>query len=108
MVKVQSGQRPSSAPVPPLGAPGGSGQLSTPRERPALLAPSHCLRCSSEPPPKPPIPPPLTIQAGAGDGALSWRPRVQARGRDLHAGGQVLRRHGGGRHTRAGVGRCPS
>ena len=27
------------------------------------LAPSHCLECSSEPPPKPPILPPLTIQA---------------------------------------------
>ena len=40
MVKVQSGQCPSSA-------PGGSGQLGTPRERPALWAPSHCLGCSS-------------------------------------------------------------
>ena len=47
MVKVQSGQCPSSAPVPPQGTPGGSGQLSTPRERPALWAPSHCLGCSS-------------------------------------------------------------
>ena len=33
MVNVQSGQRPSSAPVPPRGAPGGSGQLGTPRAR---------------------------------------------------------------------------
>ena len=49
MVKVQSGQCPSSAPVPPQGAPGGSGQLSTPRERPALWAPSHCLRPSGRP-----------------------------------------------------------
>ena len=32
MVKVQSGQCPSSAPVPPQGTPGGSGRLGTPRE----------------------------------------------------------------------------
>ena len=34
-----------------------------PRERPAHWAPSHCLGCSSEPRPKPPIAPPLTLQA---------------------------------------------
>ena len=34
----------SSAPVPPQG---GSGQLVTPRKRPAHWAPSHCLGCSS-------------------------------------------------------------
>ena len=45
MVKVQFGQCPSSAPVPPQGAPGGS-ELSAPRERPALWAPSCCLGCS--------------------------------------------------------------
>ena len=28
----------------------------------AHFPPSHCLGCSSEPPPKPPVPPPLTIQ----------------------------------------------
>ena len=56
-------QCPSSAPVPPQGAPGGSGQLGTPRKRPTHWAPSHCLECSSQPPPKPPISPPLTIQA---------------------------------------------
>ena len=36
MVKVQSGQCPSSALVPPQRAPGGSGQLGTPREKPGL------------------------------------------------------------------------
>ena len=46
-VKAQSGQRPSSAPVPPQGTPGGSGRCGTPRERPAHWAPSHCLGCSS-------------------------------------------------------------
>ena len=46
-------QCPSHALVPPQGAPGGSGQLSTPMKRLAHWAPSHCPRCSS--PPKPPI-----------------------------------------------------
>ena len=40
-------QCPSSAPVPPQGAPGGSGQLGLPRKRPAHWAPSHCPGCSS-------------------------------------------------------------
>ena len=31
-------------------------------ERLGHWAPSHCLRCSCQPPPKPPIPPPLTVQ----------------------------------------------
>ena len=61
MAKVPHWQCPSSAPVPPQGALGGSRQLGTPRERPAHWAPSHCLVCSSQPPPKPPISPPLTI-----------------------------------------------
>ena len=61
-VKAQSkcplGQRPSSAPAPPQGAPGSSGQLGTRRKRPTHWALSHRLGCSSEPPPKLPIPPP--------------------------------------------------
>ena len=52
-------QCPSSAPAPPQGAPFGAGQLGTPRKRPG-----HRLGCSSEPPPTPPISPPLTIQEG--------------------------------------------
>lgn len=60
MVKVQSGHCPSSAPVPPQGKSGGFGQLGTPMKRTAHWAPSHCLECSSQTPPKPP--PPLTIQ----------------------------------------------
>eukprot|EP00964_Phaeocystis_antarctica_P052066 scaffold30445_cov54-Phaeocystis_antarctica.AAC.2 len=63
MVKVPPWQCPSSAPVPPQGVPGGSGQLGTPMQRSAHCAPRHCLGCSSQPPPKPPIPPPLTLQA---------------------------------------------
>ena len=66
MVKVPPWQRSSSAPVPPQGAPGGSVQLGTPRKRPAHWAPSHCLGCSREPSPKPPISPPLTVQAPIG------------------------------------------
>ena len=56
-------QRPSSAPVPPQGAPGGSGQLSTSRVRPGHWAFRHRLGGSSELPPKSPVSPPLTIQA---------------------------------------------
>ena len=63
MVKVQSRQRPSSPPAPLQGAPGGSGQLGTPRKWPAHWAPSRCLGYVSQPPPKPPISPPLTMQA---------------------------------------------
>ena len=59
---MQSGQRTSSAPVPPQGAPGGSGQLGTPTKRSAHWAPSHSLGCLSEPPPQPPISPPLALQ----------------------------------------------
>ena len=41
-------QRPSSAPAPPRGAPDGSGQPGTPRQRPpAHRAPSHCCWNSS-------------------------------------------------------------
>ena len=45
-------QCPSSAPVPPQGAPGGSGQLGTPSGRPAHWAPGHRLGCANELPPK--------------------------------------------------------
>ena len=62
---MQPGQGPRSAPVPPQGAPDGSGRLGTPRERRAHRVPSHCLGCSSEPPPKSPISPPLTVSGGA-------------------------------------------
>ena len=61
--KCLPGQRPSSAPAPPQGAPGGSGQLSTPRVRPSHWVPSHHRGCSRQPPPKPTISPLLTIQA---------------------------------------------
>jgi hypothetical protein len=44
--------RPSSARVPPQGAPGGSGQLGTPKKSSAHWEPSHCLGSSSRPPPK--------------------------------------------------------
>ena len=47
MVKVVPWLCPSSAPVPPRSAPGGSGQLGTPRKCPAHWAPSHSLGCSS-------------------------------------------------------------
>ena len=58
-------QCPSSAPAPPQGAPGGSGWLGTPRARLSHWAPSQCLGCSSEPPPKSPILLPLTLQVGS-------------------------------------------
>ena len=40
---MHSGHRPSSPPAPPQGAPGGSGQLGTPRVRPSHWPPSHRL-----------------------------------------------------------------
>ena len=49
--KCPSWHCPSSAPAPPQGAPGGSGQLGTPRKRLANWIPSHCLGCPSQPPP---------------------------------------------------------
>eukprot|EP00964_Phaeocystis_antarctica_P074947 scaffold46187_cov54-Phaeocystis_antarctica.AAC.3 len=61
MVKVSPWQCPSSAPVPPRAAPGGSGQLGTPGKRPAYWTPGHCSRCSSQPPPEPLTPLPLAF-----------------------------------------------
>jgi FkbM family methyltransferase len=65
MVEVAPRKCLSSAPAPPQGAPGGSGQLGNRRKRPAHWAPSHCLgggarasRLQSRS-----IPLPLTIQA---------------------------------------------
>ena len=52
---------PSSAPAPPQGAPGGPGQLGTPRKRPANWMPSHCLGCPSQPPPTSQTRLPLTM-----------------------------------------------
>eukprot|EP00964_Phaeocystis_antarctica_P127642 scaffold91332_cov90-Phaeocystis_antarctica.AAC.1 len=57
---------PSSAPVPPQGAPGGSEQHGTPMQRPAHWAPSgpsHCAAISSLPPPKSPMSPPYKVGA---------------------------------------------
>ena len=62
MVKVQSGHCPSSAPVPPQGKPGGVWAARYSRGEDSPLAPSHCLECSSQPPPRPPRSLPLTIQ----------------------------------------------
>eukprot|EP00964_Phaeocystis_antarctica_P115863 scaffold79849_cov53-Phaeocystis_antarctica.AAC.1 len=61
MVKAPPWQRPSSALAPPHAAPGGSGQLSTPRKRPAHWTPRRCLGCSSQPPPLSLNSQPLTI-----------------------------------------------
>ena len=46
----------------PRGARGGSGQLGTPRARSSHWTPRHSLGGSSEPPPKPPVSLPLTLQ----------------------------------------------
>ena len=60
------GQRPSSAPCASLGAPGGSGQRGTSRGwGQGHWAPSHCPGCSSEPPPRSPIPPPAFGRPGS-------------------------------------------
>ena len=58
--------------------------MLTPRKRPAHWAPSHRLGCSSEPPPKPPMSPPLTIQKRDLDEASAiWQalPEVREGGR---------------------------
>ena len=58
--------------------------MLTPRKRPAHWAPSHRLGCTSEPPPKPPMSPPLTIQKRDLDEASAiWQalPEVREGGR---------------------------
>ena len=49
-----------------LAAPGSP---AVPGQRPGSGDPSHCLGCPSEPPPRPPIWPPLTIKAPGGSTA---------------------------------------
>ena len=54
--RVPPGQRPSSAHVPLQGAPGGSGQLGTPRKRPdpqGSQPPPRVLALTASPYPKP-------------------------------------------------------
>ena len=64
VVKRQSWLGPSSAPAPSQGLPWRLEAVGQSQgERPAHWAPSHCLGCSSSPPPElPMIPQPLTIQ----------------------------------------------
>ena len=45
--RAAGSKRPSSALVPPRGAPGGCGQLGISRKRPCHWMPSQCLGCSS-------------------------------------------------------------
>eukprot|EP00964_Phaeocystis_antarctica_P053594 scaffold31473_cov49-Phaeocystis_antarctica.AAC.2 len=70
MVQVPSSQCPSSAPVPraALGGP------ALPGRGAAHRAPSHGLGCSSEPPPKPPMSPPLTLQVTCSRRTVSLSP----------------------------------
>ena len=64
-LKVAPWQRPSSAPTPPQGTPGGSGWRGTPRrEADPHCAVSYRLGCSSEPPPTPPPTPPMSPPLG--------------------------------------------
>ena len=91
-------QCPSSAPAPPSGVFVDPGQLGTPRKRPAHWAPSHCLGCSSEVPPKPSISPPLTIQAPAAITRIRTQMLkeegahiIEARGARVGECGQILK-----------------
>ena len=68
-LRAQGGAAWSKA-VPQLGACASSGRACwlwlarhPPRESPGHWAPRHRPGCSSSPPPRPPIPPPLTVQA---------------------------------------------
>ena len=108
---------PSSAPAPTQGAPFGSGQLSTPKKRPSLWAPSQCLGCSSQPPPKPPIflafehpgahqPAQLPLPGAAAAGRRDARGPAQAHARaDPPARG---RRRAELRHLTSHVSRLPA
>ena len=89
-------QCPSSPPVPPQGAPGGSGRLGTPGARPSRWESSHRLGGSSESPPKSRrVHRLLTIQAFESHyknifgEALAWKIRHDAMGRK---GGGLLGR----------------
>ena len=67
--------------MPPQGAPGGSGQLGTPRKRPARWAPRHGLGCSRSSPPKLPTSAACTIQAellALRQGSAALRDELQA------------------------------
>ena len=87
--------RPSSAPVPPQGAPGGSGRLETPQgERPGHWAARHRLGCSGPLPLKSPIP--LTHDHSVtreGDAAAPARPALPPVRLGQRVSGPAARRH---------------
>ena len=88
-------QRPSSAPMPPQGAPGGSGRLETPQgERPGHWAARHRLGCSGPLPLESPIP--LTHDHSVtreGDAAARARPALPPVRLGQRVSGPAARRH---------------